>query len=386
VKNQIKSSKSQPALLDKLLHVGRPNLGDRKVLLARINDMLDRRWFSNNGPLVQEFEKKIAEFVGVKHVVAMCNATVALEIASRALNLHGEVIVPSYTFIATAHALQWQQITPVFCDIDPVTHNIDPAKIERLITPKTTGILGVHVWGRGCDIEAIEEIAARRNLKVMYDASHGFACSKGERMLGTFGECEVFSFHATKFLNCFEGGAVVTNNDDLAEKMRLMRNFGFQAFDNVVYLGVNGKMSEVHAAMGLTSLEAVDEIIAVNLHNYEAYKAGLANLSGISVIDYDSAERNNYQYVVVEVDPEVCPRNRDDIVDALHAENIIARKYFWPGCHRMEPYRSLQPNAGLLLPETERIAARVIILPTGQMVDVEMVQRICNVIGMAINK
>ena len=372
--------------MDKLLHVGRPNLGDRKVLLARINDMLDRRWFSNNGPLVQEFEKKIAEFVGVKHVVAMCNATVALEIASRALNLHGEVIVPSYTFIATAHALQWQQITPVFCDIDPVTHNIDPAKIERLITPKTTGILGVHVWGRGCDIEAIEEIAARRNLKVMYDASHGFACSKGERMLGTFGECEVFSFHATKFLNCFEGGAVVTNNDDLAEKMRLMRNFGFQAFDNVVYLGVNGKMSEVHAAMGLTSLEAVDEIIAVNLHNYEAYKAGLANLSGISVIDYDSAERNNYQYVVVEVDPEVCPRNRDDIVDALHAENIIARKYFWPGCHRMEPYRSLQPNAGLLLPETERIAARVIILPTGQMVDVEMVQRICNVIGMAINK
>lgn len=386
MKNQIKSSKLQPALLDKFIHVGRPNLGDRKALLSRINEMLDRRWFSNNGPLVQEFEKKVAEFLGVKHVVAMCNATVALEIASRALNLHGEVIVPSYTFIATAHALQWQQITPVFCDIDPATHNIDPAKIERLITPKTTGILGVHVWGRGCDTEAIEEIAARRNLKVMYDASHGFACSKGERMLGTFGECEVFSFHATKFLNCFEGGAVVTDKDDLAEKMRLMRNFGFQAFDNVVYLGVNGKMSEVHAAMGLTSLEAVDEIIAVNLHNYEAYKSGLAKLPGISVIDYDPAERNNYQYVVVEVDPEVCPRNRDDIVDALHAENIIARKYFWPGCHRMEPYRSLQPNAGLLLPETERIAARVIILPTGQMVDVEMVQRICNVIGIAVNK
>ena len=368
------------------LHVGRPNVGNREALLARINDMLGRRWFSNNGPLVQEFENAISEFLGVKHVVAMCNATVALEIASRALNLHGEVIVPSYTFIATAHALQWQEITPVFCDMDPATHNIDPTKIERLITPKTTGILGVHVWGRGCDTAAIEEIAARRNLKVMYDASHGFACSRGGRMLGIFGECEVFSFHATKFLNCFEGGAVVTNNDDLAEKMRLMRNFGFQGFDNVIYLGVNGKMSEVHAAMGLTNLEAVEEIIEVNRRNYEAYKSGLAKLPGISLISYNLAERNNYQYVVVEVDLESCPSNRDEIIKALHAENIIARKYFWPGCHRMEPYRSLQPNAGLLLPETERIAARVIVLPTGQMVDVETVHRVCKVIGKAVEK
>jgi dTDP-4-amino-4,6-dideoxygalactose transaminase len=366
-----------------LLHVGRPNVGNREALLARINDMLDRRWFSNNGPLVQEFEKSVSDFLGVKHVVAMCNATVALEIGSRALNLRGEVIVPSYTFIATAHALQWQEITPVFCDMDPATHNIDPAKIERLITPKTTGILGVHVWGRGCDTEAIEEIAARRNLKVMYDASHGFACSKGGRMLGTFGECEVFSFHATKFLNCFEGGAVVTNNDDLAEKMRLMRNFGFQGFDNVIYLGVNGKMSEVHAAMGLTNLEAVEAIIAVNRRNYESYQAGLADVPGISVIDYDPAERNNYQYVVIEVDPEVCPRNRDEIVEALHAENIIARKYFWPGCHKMEPYRSLQPNAGLLLPETERVAGRVIVLPTGQMVEQETITNVCEIIRNA---
>ena len=366
------------------LHVGRPNVGDRKALLDRINNMLDRRWFSNNGPLVQEFEQRIADFLGVKHVVAMCNATVALEIASRALNLGGEVIVPSYTFVATAHALQWQEITPVFCDMDPATHNIDPTKIERLITPKTTGILGVHVWGRGCDTEAIEEIAARRNLKVMYDASHGFACSRGGRMLGTFGECEVFSFHATKFLNCFEGGAVVTNNDDLAKKMRLMRNFGFQGFDNVIYLGVNGKMSEVHAAMGLTNLEAVEEIIAVNRRNYEAYKSGLAKLPGISLISYNPAERNNYQYVVVEVDSESCPSNRDEIIKALHAENIIARKYFWPGCHRMEPYRSLQPNAGLLLRETELKSAQIIVLPTGQTLDKNNIFRICNIINKCV--
>jgi dTDP-4-amino-4,6-dideoxygalactose transaminase len=362
------------------IYVGSPNIGNREAFTNRITDILDTRRFSNNGPFVQEFESRIAEFLGVKHCVAMCNATVALEIASRALNLHGEVIVPSYTFVATAHSLQWQEITPVFCDMDPATHNIDPTKIERLITPKTTGILGVHVWGRGCDTEAIEEIADRRNLKVMYDASHGFACSRGGRMLGTFGECEVFSFHATKFLNCFEGGAVVTNNDDLAEKMRLMRNFGFKGFDNVIYLGVNGKMSEVHAAMGLTSLEAMDEIIAVNHRNYEVYKSGLANLPGISLINYDPAERNNYQYVVLEIDPDLCPRNRDEIVEALHLQNIIARKYFWPGCHRMEPYRSLQPNAGLLLRETEDISARVVVLPTGQTVDEKAINFICVVI------
>ncbi len=364
--------------------VGRPNLGDRERFLKRVNKILDRRWLSNNGPVVQEFERKVAEILGVKHALAMCNATAAIEIACRALGLKGEVILPSYTFIATAHALQWQEITPVFCDMDPATHNLDPAKIEKLITPKTTGIIGVHVWGRGCEIEAIEAIAANRNLKVMYDASHGFGCAKGGRMLGTFGECEVFSFHATKFINCLEGGVVATNNDELAYQMRMMTNFGFTGFDKVEYLGINGKMNEISAAMGLTNLESMEDIIAINRRNYEAYKTGLADVLGISVIHYDPAERNNYQYVVIEVDPEVCARNRDEIVEALHEEKIIARKYFWPGCHKMEPYHSLQPNAGLLLPETERIAARVIVLPTGQTVEEETVQRVCRIIKDAV--
>ena len=363
-----------------ILHVGRPNIGNRERFLERVNEILDRRWLSNNGPVVQEFEKKIAGFLGVKHAIAMCNATAAIEIACRALGLKGEVILPSYTFVATAHALQWQEITPIFCDMDPATHNLNPAKIENLVTPKTTGIIGVHVWGRGCDTDAIDAIAAKRNLKVMYDASHGFGCSKAGRMLGSFGECEVFSFHATKFINCLEGGVVATNNDELAYQMRMMTNFGFTGFDKVEYLGINGKMNEISAAMGLTNLEAMEEIIAINRRNYEAYKIGLAEVPGISVIRYDPAEQNNYQYVVIEVDPEVCSRNRDEIVDALHAENIIARKYFWPGCHKMEPYRSLQPNAGLLLPETERIAARVIVLPTGQTLEVETVARVCEVI------
>jgi dTDP-4-amino-4,6-dideoxygalactose transaminase len=367
-----RSEKSAP------LHVGCPNIGDRSVFLERVNKILDRRWLSNNGPVVQEFEQKVSEILGVKHALAMCNATAAIEIACRALGLKGEVIIPSYTFIATAHALQWQEITPVFCDLDPMTHNIDPEKIDRLITPRTTGIIGVHIWGRGCETEAIEGIASRRGLKVMFDASHGFACSKGGRMIGTFGECEVFSFHATKFINSLEGGVVTTNNSDLANRMRMMTNFGFTGYDRVEYLGINGKMNEISAAMGLTNIESMAKIVEINRRNYDAYRTGLTGIPGISLISYDPSERCNYQYVVIEVDPAVSPRCRDEIVVALHKENIMARRYFWPGCHQMEPYRSLQPNAGLLLPETERIAARVIILPTGQAVDVKSVQRVCN--------
>ncbi len=360
-------------------HVGRPNLGDRQRFLQRVNEILDRRWLSNNGPVVQEFEQKVAEVLDVKHVLAMCNATAAIEIAARALGMKDEVILPSYTFIATAHALQWQGITPVFADMDPATHNIDPAKIEALITPRTTGIVGVHVWGRACDTEAIEKIAAKHHLRVMYDASHGFGCSTKGRMLGGFGSCEVFSFHATKFINCFEGGVVATDNDDLAYQIRMMTNFGFTGYDRVEYLGINGKMNEVCAAMGLTNLEAMNEIIALNKNNYLAYRKGLESLPGISVINYDLTERNNYQYVVIEVDRDVCARSRDEIVEALHAENVIARKYFWPGCHQMQPYKK-QWEASSQLPQTERVAERVIVLPTGQSITINTVKTVCDII------
>ena len=202
-----------PAFQDPL-HVGRPNIGNRARLLERIEDLLSRKWLTNNGPYVQEFENHICEITGAKHCIAMCNGTIALELAIRALELSGEVIVPSFTFIATAHALQWQQITPVFCDINPQSHTIDPNRVEELITPRTSGIIGVHLWGRACDADALEEIAERRNLRLIFDAAHAFACSSGGRMIGNFGEAEVFSFHATKFLNASEGGAVVTNNGE----------------------------------------------------------------------------------------------------------------------------------------------------------------------------
>jgi dTDP-4-amino-4,6-dideoxygalactose transaminase len=373
-----------PPLFAAALHVGRPNIGDRQRLLARIDEMLDRRWLSNNGPFVHEFERKIESQLGVKHCIAMCNGTVALEIAIRAAGLHGEVIVPSFTFIATAHSLQWQEITPVFCDIDPRTHSLDPARVESMITPRTTGIVGVHIWGRPCAIEALSEIADRRNLKLLFDASHAFCCSWRGRMIGNFGSAEIFSFHATKFFNTFEGGAIVTNNSELAGKIRLMKNFGFSGYDSVIYIGTNGKMSEISAAMGLTGLESLQDFVEINRLHYRQYRRELEDVPGIRTIAYDETERCNYQYIVLEVDEESAGIARDGILAILHAENVLARRYFYPGCHAMEPYRSYFPHAGLLLPETEALARRVLILPTGTGVDEESIGAVCRLIRQVV--
>lgn len=373
-----------PPLFNETLHVGRPNIGDREHLFARIGDMLDRHWLTNRGPFVLELEAKLAEFLGVRHVIAMCNGTVALEITARALGLSGEVIIPAFTFVATAHALQWQEITPVFCDVDPRTHLLDPYRVEAMITPRTTGIVGVHVWGQPCNVDALAEIAHRRGLRLMYDAAHAFGCSHGDRMIGNFGDAEVFSFHGTKFFNTFEGGAVATNDDDLAQRIRLMQNFGFTGLDTVVYIGTNGKMSEVSAAMGLTGLESLDVFIAANRDNHARYAAALADIPGLRLLRYDDQARQNYQYVVIEVDANAAGISRDALVQVLHAENVRARRYFYPGVHRMEPYRSYFPHAGLLLPETEKLVERVMCLPTGTAVGRLEIEQICAVLRLAV--
>jgi len=368
----------------KELHVGRPNIGDRERMLERLMDILDRRWLTNRGPYVQEFEKRVAELLGVRHCIAMCNGTVALEIATRALGLEGEVIMPSMTFVATAHALQWQQITPVFCDIAPNTHHIDPAKVEAMITPRTSGIIGVHLWGRVCDVDALCEIAQRHSLKIVFDAAHAFGCSHKGRMAGGFGDAEVLSFHATKFVNSFEGGAVVTDNDELAEKIRLMQNFGFAGEDTVIHVGTNGKMSEIAAAMGLTSMESMDRFVAQNFNNYQIYQQRLSSLPGVRLLEYHERDHNNYQYIVLEIDEAKVGISRDLLLSILRAERVRARRYFYPGCHRMEPYRSYFPHAGLLLPETEKVLENILTLPTGTDMGPSEVAKICALIELVI--
>jgi dTDP-4-amino-4,6-dideoxygalactose transaminase len=366
------------------IHVGRPNVGDRARLMERIEGVIDRRWLTNDGPLVHEFERAIAEIVGVPHCVAMCNGTVALEIAIRAAGLSGEVIVSPFTFVATAHALQWQQITPLFCDVDPLTHNIDPARVEELITPSTTGILAVHLWGRPAPVDELAEIADRHQLRLLFDAAHAFGCSDRGRMVGTFGTAEVLSFHATKVVNALEGGAIVTADDQFAEVARLMRNHGFADYDEVSHVGTNGKMSEVSAAMGLTSLESRDEFVEANRRNYAAYRAALGDVPGVELLAYDESELCNWQYAVIEVD-ESAPLTRDELQRVLWAENVHARRYFYPGCHRMEPYRTLFPEAGERLPQTERLAERVLALPTGTAMDVEAVAVVADLIRRAMD-
>jgi len=371
-----------PPAFKRQLHVGRPNIGNRERLLERIGDLLDRRWLTNDGPFLQEFEKRLSERIGVKHCIAVCNATVGLEIAIKATGLTGEVIAPSFTFIATAHALEWQQIIPVFCDINPTTYNLDPSRVENLITKRTTGIIGVHLWGRPCDVEALADIARRHKLKLLFDAAHAFACSHNGQMIGSFGNAELFSFHATKFLNTFEGGAVVTNDDELARKIRLLRNFGFAGYDIVSSLGTNGKMSEVSAAMGLTSLESLEKFVAANYRNYREYRQRLADVPWISLLTFDEDEKCNYQYVVLEIDEHAMGITRDQLDDILWAENILSRRYFYPGCHRMEPYRTRYPQASLLLPETERLANKVLCLPTGTAMGSTEIKGICQLIQL----
>ena len=369
---------------DAPLHVGRPNIGDRRALFERISDLLDRSWLTNDGPLLQEFEDRICELTEVKYCVAVCNATIGLEIVIKALGLSGEVIVPSFTFIATAHALRWHGVTPVFCDLDPSTHNIDPLRVTNLITRRTSGIIAVHVWGRPCDVVPLTDLARRHNLRLIFDAAHAFACSYKARMIGGFGDAELFSFHATKFVNTFEGGAITTNNDELAAKLRLMRNFGFAGLDRVTSLGTNGKMSEASAAMGLTSLESVDHFIEANRRNYQLYQRQLTEVPGISLSRYREDEKCNYQYVVLEIDEAVAGINRDMLDDILWAENVLSRRYFYPGCHLMEPYRTEEPQAHLRLPQTERLAKMVLCLPTGSAVSSTDITAICALITFIV--
>jgi len=365
------------------LHVGRPNIGDRAALLRRIEDVLDRRWLTNGGRFVAEFEQRVAEMHGVRHCLAVTNATVGLELTAHALGLTGEVLMPSFTFVATAHAMAWIGLRPVFVDVGADTHTIDPARVEAAITPQTSAIVGVHLWGRACEVEALEAIAEERGLALLFDAAHALGCSHRGRWIGGFGDAEIMSFHATKVANAAEGGAILTDDDELADRMRVIRNFGFVALDEVVSLGTNAKMNELCAAMGLTSLDSFDEFVETNRGNHAAYASELSDLEGVDLVSFDAAEANNYQYVVAELSPAFVERlPRDDLVAVLHAENVLARRYFSPGCHRVEPYATSAAS----LPVTEDLSARLVVLPTGTAVGPSEIAAIATILRRAVDE
>jgi len=371
------------------LHVGRPNVprgAARARFMKRMTEILDRQWLTNHGPVVKEFEQEIARLTGVPHAIAVCNATQGLQVAAKACELTGEVIVPAFTFIATAHALNWIGLQPVFADVDSATHSMDPRQIEKLITPRTSAIVATHLWGRPCAVEQIEKIARWYELPVIYDAAHAFGCSHRGQMIGSFGSAEVFSFHATKFINSGEGGAITTNDDELAARIRRLVNFGFEGFDRVVDVGTNAKMSEAAAAMGLAGLEMIDEVIEINHKNYAAYQAGLAGLPGVRLLPNDEREARNHQYVVIEIEADRAGLSRDQLRDVLWAEGIMARRYFYPGCHRMEPYLTERAERHFhqVLPVTERLAESVLTLPTGTSVGADEIAVISQIIRLAL--
>lgn len=368
-----------PPAFERPLHVGRPWSPGRERFLELAAGMFDREWLTNDGPLVRELERLIAGFLGVRHCVATCNGTAALEVAVRALGMAGEVIVPSYTFVATAHALAWQGMTPVFADIDPVTHQVDPASVRRLITPRTGGIVAVNVWGDAADAGMLESIARESGIPLLLDSAHGFGTEVGGRRLGGFGSAEVFSFHATKCFHCFEGGAVTTNDSGLAERLRQCRAFGFDAPDRTVSLGTNAKMTEVCAAMGIANLEHVPASISANRRVYALYAEGLSRVPGVRLYRHSPQCRSNCQYAVIEVGAG-CACTRDELVSALRAEGVLARRYFWPGCHRMEPYAGKPIHLPQALPHTEAVAGRVLALPIGPSLSAADLSTVCDIV------
>ncbi|MFC4147306.1 aminotransferase class I/II-fold pyridoxal phosphate-dependent enzyme [Micromonospora mangrovi] len=365
--------------------VGRPNPVDRDRFLARMNRALDSEWLSNMGPLMYEFEARIAELAGVRHCVSVCNATVGLQLLVGDPATGGgpgdEVIVPALTFAATAHAVSWRGLTPVFCDVDPVTGLIDPDHVEQLITPRTRAIIGVHLWGQACDATRLGKIAESNGVRLYFDAAPAVGCSYGDTPVGGLGDAEVFSFHATKIVHSFEGGAVVTDDDALAARLRAARNFGFGPDGAVHLVGTNGKLSEASAAMGLTSLETLDELVARNRATYDEYRRALAGIPGVRVLEFDGANRNNHHYLMVTVAAQESGLHRDVLLDVLRAENVGARPYFAQPLHLMQPYVGPDTRS---LPHAESLCGRLLALPTGPQVDAADVKVISEIVRTAV--
>ena len=362
-----------PPTFDEQLHIGRPNLAQTPDILAAFAGILESKWLTNDGGWVHRLEANIEHFLNVKHCVVVANGTLGLEIAARALMPErGHVIMPSFTFAATPHALAWQGYKPVFADIDPMTHVLAPVSLEARITDDVVGILGVHTWGTPCEIEALTALAVRHNLPLFFDAAHAFGCRYRGRSIGNFGRCEVFSFHATKFFNTAEGGAITTNDGQLAKELRELRNFGFigDGTHRTSGIGINAKMSEFHAALGVMNLVEVWAFIDHNFENYESYEHNLQH-SDLRVYQH---RVGNFQYVVVELMKGVL--SADVLVKVLWAENVLARRYFSPPCHKMVPYN----REGYYLPVTETVSNRVFVLPTGVSVVESSVDRICELI------
>ena len=343
---------------------------------AAMRGIIDRQYYTNHGPLVRDLEARLEDFFGVRNVITVTNGTIGLYLVSMGLGLEGKLLMPAFTFVATAEAALLAGLDPVFCDVDPETHQIATSSAERALEEGVSGVCAVNLWGGSSDVASLQDWARSHGLALFFDSAHAFGVEKGEERLGGFGSAEVFSFHATKVMSATEGGCVCTNDDELAERLRNMRsNYGIrQAMP--VKLTVNARMSEAQAAIALMSLDDFDDRVAHNKTLFETYRLAVADVPGIKLVEPTGVVASNYQFVVVEVTEAEFGLSRDLLWSLLRADGVRARRYFYPGVHRATPFRTRYPQYVEALPSTDLLCRSVLQLPSGAFVTVDAAERI----------
>ena len=354
---------------------------DLEELNQYLQDIWQRKWITNNGHYHKELEKALCEYLDVPYVSLFTNGTLPLITALQALRITGEVITTPYSFVATTHSLWWNGIKPVFVDIDPSTGNLDPDKIEAAITPRTTAIMPVHVYGKPCDTERIQEIADKYGLKVIYDAAHAFGVKVNGTSILRAGDMSTLSFHATKVYNTIEGGALVMHDEQTKKRIDYLKNFGFAGETEVVAPGINSKMDEMRAAYGLLNLKQVDEAIEARHQVAIKYREALRDVEGITFFDDMPGVKHNYSYFPIFVDAEKYGMTRDELYFKMKEQNVLGRRYFYPLISTFSTYRGLDSAKPSNLPNAHKMADEVICLPMHHALSDEDVNRIIELIA-----
>lgn len=376
-----------------IIKVTSPLLPDLGAFNEYLKQIWDKQWITNNGEFHHQLEKALAEYLGVPYISLFTNGTLPLITALQALRITGEVITTPYSFVATTHALWWNGIKPVFVDIDPKTGNLDPNKVEAAITPRTTAILPVHVYGNPCDVDVIQDIADKYGLRVIYDAAHAFGVkvdSRHSKMLskseGNYvsvlnaGDLSTLSFHATKVFNTVEGGAMVMHDAKMKQRIDYLKNFGFANETTVVGPGINSKMDEIRSAYGLLNLKQVDKAIAARRHAAERYREALKDVEGITFFEEMPGVQHNYSYFPIFVDEKKYGMSRDELYFKMRDRNVWGRRYFYPLISEFSTYRGLESAAPDNLPTAHKMANTVICLPLHHLLSDEDVQRVIDCI------
>ena len=357
-----------------------PLLPDLKQFTPYLEEIWNNKWLTNQGPFHEKLEKELSDYLGVKYLNLFSNGTLALIVALEALRISGEVITTPYSFVATTHSLWWNNIKPVFVDIEPETLNIDPNRIEAAITPATTAIMPVHVYGNPCNVKEIERIADIYGLRVLYDAAHAFAVKQNDISVLNYGDLSILSFHATKVYSTIEGGAIVCHDEKMKRRIDFLKNFGFAGETTVVAPGINAKMNEVQAAFGLLSLRIVDEAIAKRKKISEIYRKGLTGIAGIGLLPENSDVQHNYGYFPILVDEKEYGMHRDKLYEKMKQRNIYGRRYFYPLISDFPTYRGLPSAQPGNLSVAVKVASQVICLPIYHDLSEEKVKEIIDLI------